>query len=916
MYGIDNYPKNYHASGIGLVNLAALGYSKNEVSDKPKSGLYPSLPYPSSESVGGMPYVVKQTAQAQNASYQGASMGMSPSAAPYPSSSLYPSLPSAPLPYPSTPLAPIPNASPYPSAMPYPSANPYPSAMPYPSATPYPSAGYPSLPYPTGGGGMGMPGMPMPYAPLPSSPAPQGYPSIPPMAPSAPPASAPTQEEEPSVGIAELQFTSVKVPENQNMFWMGRKATSTRQKSIQGEDFSTLRESCVGNGTLFEDPDFPANDASLMFSRRPDRYIEWLRPGDIVDDPQFFVEGYSRFDVQQGELGDCWLLAAAANLTQDPKLFFRVIPPDQDFQENYAGIFHFKFWQYGKWVEVVIDDRLPTYNGELIYMHSTEKNEFWSALLEKAYAKLHGSYEALKGGTTCEAMEDFTGGVTEWYDMKDAPPNLFSIMTKAAERGSMMGCSLEPDPHVLEAETREGLIRGHAYSITKVCLLDISTPNRQGKLPMIRMRNPWGNDAEWSGPWSDESPEWRFIPEHQKEQIGLNFDRDGEFWMSFQDFLNHFDRVEICNLSPDSLTDEQEHNSRRKWEMSMFEGEWTSGVTAGGCRNFLETFWHNPQYIISLEDPDEEDDDGKCTVIVALMQKNRRSKRNVGIDCLTIGFAIYHLTDRDMEVKPQGLNFFKYRASVARSPHFINTREVCARFKLPPGHYLIVPSTFDPNEEGEFIIRVFSETMNNMEENDDEVGFGETDDRIAPALPPPTPKEEDDPQRIALKRLFDSVAGDDEEVDWQELKRILDHSMKDVMVGTEGFSKDAVRSMVAMLDKDRSGRLGFEEFEALLTDIAKWRAVFKLYDTRRSGSIDGFHLRGALNSAGYHLNNRLLNALAHRYGSREGKVPFDDFLMCAIKVKTFIEMFRERDTDNSDTAFFNLDDWLERTIYS
>lgn len=522
----------------------------------------------------------------------------------------------------------------------------------------------------------------------------------------------------------------------------------------------------------------------------------------------------------------------------------------------------------------------------------------------------------LLGGTTCEAMEDFTGGVTEWYDIKEAPPNLFSIMMKAAERGSMMGCSLEPDPHVLEAETREGLIRGHAYSITKVCLMDISTPNRQGKLPMIRMRNPWGNDAEWSGPWSDSSPEWRFIPEHTKEEIGLNFDRDGEFWMSFQDFLNHFDRVEICNLSPDSLTEDQQHNSRRKWEMSMFEGEWSSGVTAGGCRNFLETFWHNPQYVISLEDPDDEDDDGKCTVIVALMQKNRRSKRNVGIDCLTIGFAIYHLTDRDMQVKPQGLNFFKYRASVARSPHFINTREVCARFKLPPGHYLIVPSTFDPNEEGEFIIRVFSETMNNMEENDDEVGFGETDDRIAPSLPPPTPKEEDDPQRIALKRLFDSVAGSDEEVDWQELKRILDHSMRDVMVGNEGFSKDAVRSMVAMLDKDRSGRLGFEEFEALLTDIAKWRAVFKLYDTRRTGSIDGFHLRGALNSAGYHLNNRLLNALAHRYGSREGQIPFDDFLMCAIKVRTFIEMFRERDTDNSDTAFFNLDDWLERTIYS
>ncbi|KAH8305283.1 hypothetical protein KR018_011858 [Drosophila ironensis] len=928
MYAADNYPKNYHASGIGLVNLAALGYSKNEVSDggsKPKAGLYPSLPYPASESMGGMPYVVKQTSHAQNASYAGAPPPSAPSA-PYPSAMPYPSA----APYPNT--SPYPSASPYPAASPYPSSNlypslpsagsslpypaaplaPYPTAMPFPSGMPqpqpnlpYPAA--PLAPYPTA-----MPGMPMPYSPLPSS---AGFPALPyPSAP--PPASAPSQEEEPSVGVQELSFTSVKVPENQNMFWMGRKATTNRQTSVQGKDFHSLRDACLSNGTMFEDPDFPADNSSLMFSRRPDRNIEWLRPGDIVGDPQFFVEGYSRFDVQQGELGDCWLLAAAANLTQDSTMFFRVVPPDQDFQENYAGIFHFKFWQYGKWVEVVIDDRLPTVYGELIYMHSTEKNEFWSALLEKAYAKLHGSYEALKGGTTCEAMEDFTGGVTEWYDIKEAPPNLFSIMMKGAERGSMMGCSLEPDPHVLEAETREGLIRGHAYSITKVCLMDISTPNRQGKLPMIRMRNPWGNDAEWSGPWSDSSPEWRFIPEHTKEEIGLNFDRDGEFWMSFQDFLNHFDRVEICNLSPNSLTEDQQQSSRRKWEMSMFEGEWSSGVTAGGCRNFLETFWHNPQYIISLEDPDDEDDDGKCTVIVALMQKNRRSKRNVGIDCLTIGFAIYHLTDRDMQVKPQGLNFFKYRASVARSPHFINTREVCARFKLPPGHYLIVPSTFDPNEEGEFIIRVFSETSNNMEENDDEVGFGETDDRIAPSLPPPTPKEEDDPQRIALRRLFDSVAGSDEEVDWQELKRILDHSMRDVMVGSDGFSKDAVRSMVAMLDKDRSGRLGFEEFEALLTDIAKWRAVFKLYDTRRTGSIDGFHLRGALNSAGYHLNNRLLNALAHRYGSREGQVPFDDFLMCAIKVRTFIEMFRERDTDNSDTAFFNLDDWLERTIYS
>lgn len=84
-------------------------------------------------------------------------------------------------------------------------------------------------------------------------------------------------------------------------------------------------------------------------------------------------------------------------------------------------------------------------------------------------------------------MEDFTGGVTEMYDLNEAPQNLFNILLKGYERNSMMGCSIEPDPHVLEAETREGLIKGHAYSITKVELMDIVTPNTSGKIPMVKI---------------------------------------------------------------------------------------------------------------------------------------------------------------------------------------------------------------------------------------------------------------------------------------------------------------------------------------------------------------------------------------------------------------------------------------------
>ncbi|XP_052900002.1 calpain-A-like isoform X2 [Anopheles moucheti] len=773
-----------------------------------------------------------------------------------------------------------------------------PNMMP---ALPDSGAGYPPssahLPYPTMG--FASFGSPMDYT----------MPGLPPPVPD-----ALLRGNEPVASCEEIPFQAISIPIAEGMFSPLGERSKGQRPSADVQDFYQIRQQCLENGTLFEDPEFPATSSSLMYSQRPDRHYEWLRPHEICDGPEFFVEGFSRFDVQQGELGDCWLLAACANLTQDQKMFLRVVPEDNSFEDEYAGVFHFRFWQYGKWVDVVIDDRLPTYRGQLIYMRSSEHNEFWSALLEKAYAKLHGSYESLRGGTTCEAMEDFTGGVAEMYDLKDqTPPNLYQIIEKGFRRNSMFGCSIEADPHVLEAETPEGLIRGHAYSITKIQLVDIETPGRSGKIPLIRLRNPWGNEAEWNGPWSDKSAEWRYIPDEQKQELGLNFDHDGEFWMSYRDFTRYFDRMEICNLSPDSLADDEFTRGKIRWEMSMFEGEWAIGSTAGGCRNYLDTFWHNPQYIIRLEDPDEDDEEGNCTVIIALLQKNRRSRRNMGVECLTIGFAVYRVSDRDLAQKPLKLNFFKYNASAARSPAFINLREVSCRFKLPPGTYVIVPSTFEPNEEGEFIIRVFSETANGMMENDENVGVGDIDDRIAPDVPGYV---QPSPQRQAMERLFLDVAGADGEVDWVELKRILDHSFRDDNISSEGFSKDVCRAMVAMLDVDHTGKLGFEEFQQLLTDIAKWKAVFKLYDTEGSGRLSAFQLREALNSAGYHLNNRILNALVHRYGSRSGTIPFDDFIMCAVKIKTMIEIFRERDTEGLNQATFSMDEWVEKTLYS
>ena len=53
--------------------------------------------------------------------------------------------------------------------------------------------------------------------------------------------------------------------------------------------------------------------------------MEWKRPHELTGDPKLFDGGSSRFDINQGELGDCWLLAALANLTMNKKLLYQVL---------------------------------------------------------------------------------------------------------------------------------------------------------------------------------------------------------------------------------------------------------------------------------------------------------------------------------------------------------------------------------------------------------------------------------------------------------------------------------------------------------------------------------------------------------------------------------------------------------------
>ena len=127
----------------------------------------------------------------------------------------------------------------------------------------------------------------------------------------------------------------------------------------------------------------------------------------------------------------------------------------------------------------------------MIYIKSAAENEFWSPLLEKAYAKLYGSYDSLKGGSSSEAMVDFSGGCTEMKKLgtdEEEWEEIYNSMNKCCARSTMIACYMDPDPDKSEPQTDLGLIRGHAYSITKAVTIKV---HNDEEFHLVRVRIPW-----------------------------------------------------------------------------------------------------------------------------------------------------------------------------------------------------------------------------------------------------------------------------------------------------------------------------------------------------------------------------------------------------------------------------------------
>lgn len=668
--------------------------------------------------------------------------------------------------------------------------------------------------------------------------------------------------------------------------------------------YQEIKNWCLANGRLYEDPDFPAVPRSVYFSKT-DPSIQWKRPIELCSNPMFTDENASRFDLDQGELGNCWYIAAAATLATRPELFKRVVPGNQSFGTDYSGLFRFNFWCYGTWTEVLVDDRLPTRRGTLVFCSNREHpDEFWSALLEKAYAKMVGSYEAMDGGWTEDALVDFTGGIGQRIDLtKTKNPDFFKFLLNQNNMSTLMGCSINATRDTMENELRNGLVIGHAYSITSIKQFLMNSRPQQ----LLRLRNPWGR-KEWNGAWSDRSREWQSLDPKTRQELGIVIKEDGEFWISFQDWLQNFHQLQLCHLPPGVKL--QDHN---EWREIIYHGSWVKGVNAGGSGHQTnpDLYWTNSQYSIILNGEAESRDSlsreraGKQNVvIVSLMQKGARRTRTtnrVQMAEAAITFDVYKAKSDKLPPTLTNTHYDQHALRIEkRGGQYQYYREISDCLNLDDGTYVVIPSTYEPYVEGDYILRVYTD------------GWADSTEMDIPTAPIQKIRASSN----TIEQLFSRYSGNDGVIDSRELQMLLNEAFKQELGTNNQFDLETCRGLVSMLDKNRSGVMELAELRRIWTEVTTWREVFRQFDRDSSGYIESSELKGIFKSVGFTMSRSVLKAIVRRYCGKQCKLTFNDFVLVLTKVATIVEIFPDLCKDGlQGKAELSLDALLELVLY-
>lgn len=570
---------------------------------------------------------------------------------------------------------------------------------------------------------------------------------------------------------------------------------------------------------------------------------------------------------------------------------------------------------------------------------------FWPCLLEKAYAKLHGSYEALKYGTTLDGLSDLTGGVTESLSLSvvgghhtDGSFHVrllarllanTSILTAVAHRppqqqqttpqnnkennnnnnsnnsissNTIPNNSTPNSPATKEQSPRSvtdrlpiGILVGINY---KICAVDKVDTLSDENVPLVRLRCPYGRHGESTGEWSRDSQNWQTkISSTERERLAPDQLADGEFYLSFPDFIQTFTAIECVHFDAETSRDEPTLQGKIPWITRVYQGCWQRGVTAGGCRNNSETFHINPQLHLIVSDADE--------VVISLNQHSVLEPK-------VIGFSVYplpKLTGTDLINRA----FFKKTKSLANS-QYTNSRQVSHRSQLDQGGYLIIPTTFETGHEGSFTLRVYSAQAIKLKLVDMLPCQIKPTLIRAPSVINGFNSQSSDGKNVAqYEAVFLQLADEHRTVNAFELHELLEACLPNDYIKSCA-NLDVCRQLVLVFDISGLGRLKLSDFRDFMASLKQWQTAFKSHTKEKTGILRAERFRDALLDVGFQVNNEVLSALILRHMRKDGTLRFGDFVSAVLHLTVAFGTFDKRDPLQNGNVKFTLTEWLKYAL--
>lgn len=150
-------------------------------------------------------------------------------------------------------------------------------------------------------------------------------------------------------------------------------------------------------------------------------------------------------------------------------------------------------------------------------------------------------------------------------------------------------------------------------------------------------------------------------------------------------------------------------------------------------------------------------------------------------------------------------------------------------------------------------------------------------------------------------------------VDSDRSGHISAEELQSALVNSNGsrFTEDACRLMIALFDKDKSGKIDVMEFQQLFDYIIQWRRIFDSYDRDRSGSIEAAELHQAFQQMGYRFSPQFVQQLLAKFDPRAGsRLSADSFIVSCVQIQKFTDFFRQRDREMKGVITITYEDFL------